>query len=227
MKLLALDTSTEACSVAIGDGEQRWSRFEICPRQHNQQLASMLREVREEAGLDFADLDGLVCGIGPGSFTGIRVAVGMAQGMAAALDIPVMPVTTTASLALQALRRYPDARQAAIAMDARMGDIYWAIYGVGGAGMPIVVEVERLADPATLALPSGAPWVAAGSLWRSEGSPLAALLEADTPVADDLHPDAANMLELARHDWQPIAPAALSPLYLRSEVARKSAAANR
>ena len=123
MKLLALDTATEACSAAVlADGEVL-ERYELAPRRHAALILPMIESVLAEAGLEISQLDAIAVGRGPGAFTGVRIAIGIAQGIAFAADLPVALVSTLAALALGTARDTGATRIAA-ALDARMGEIY-------------------------------------------------------------------------------------------------------
>ncbi|MGH8459668.1 MAG: tRNA (adenosine(37)-N6)-threonylcarbamoyltransferase complex dimerization subunit type 1 TsaB, partial [Nevskiales bacterium] len=133
MKLLALDSATEACSVALYiDGEVR-ERFEVAPRRHTQLLMPMVHSLLAEAGIGFSDLDLLAYAQGPGSFTGLRIAAGAVQGLALGLDRPVIGISTLAALASRAMR-VGQAQQVAVAMDARMNQVYWGQYALDKSG---------------------------------------------------------------------------------------------
>jgi tRNA threonylcarbamoyladenosine biosynthesis protein TsaB len=127
MKLLAIDTSSDACSVAINLNHEIIEKFELTPRKHIEALKPMVESVLSEAGLTLKDLDGLAFGCGPGSFSGLRIACSFIQGLSAALNLPVAAVSTLASMALHTLDSYPDAIIIP-ALDARMGEIYTGAY---------------------------------------------------------------------------------------------------
>ena len=106
MKLLALDTATEACSVALWLDGRIEQRYEAVGRGHSQRLPQMLQELLVDCGVAAGQLDGIACGIGPGSFAGVRIGVGFAKGLALGLDRPVLPVTSLAMLAQGAIRQH-------------------------------------------------------------------------------------------------------------------------
>src|SRR5690606_2310758 len=127
MKLLAFETATEACSVAVLADGRVLERFEVAPRRHAELALPWAEALLAEAGLSRSQLDAIAVGRGPGAFTGVRLGVGLAQGVALALDLPVVPVSTLAALAARA----PDGRVVA-AIDARMGEVYLGRYEVAG-----------------------------------------------------------------------------------------------
>src|SRR6476659_8143567 len=123
MKLLAIETATEACSIALWDGGEVRERFGVVPRQHAELALPWAEQLLAEAGVARSQLDAIAVGRGPGAFTGVRLAVALAQGIALALDRPVVPVSTLAALALQA-----QGERILAAIDARMGEIYVAAF---------------------------------------------------------------------------------------------------
>ena len=128
MNLLAIDTSTEACSVALAvESNNVISRFEVAPRQHTRLLPEMLASVIEEANIAKNELTHVAYGNGPGAFTGVRIAASMAQGISVGLGIPLIPVSTLQSLAQTCFDTMPT-DHVLTALDARMGEIYWAGY---------------------------------------------------------------------------------------------------
>jgi tRNA threonylcarbamoyladenosine biosynthesis protein TsaB len=171
MNLLALETATESCSVALLAGERLFVRSEIAPRRHAELLLPMCEEVLGEAGLARRDLDALAVGCGPGAFTGVRLAISAAQGIALALDIPVAPVSSLAALALQA----PDNGAAILAViDARMGEIYAGAFRRTGDGLVEAIGPESAAAGPAIAMhclrafprrPCGPMAIAIRKLW--------------------------------------------------------------
>jgi len=220
-KILALDTSTDACSVALNlDGEIR-EDFRIIPRQHTQQLLPMVEAMLADAQLAVTDLDAIAFGRGPGSFAGIRIATGVTQGLAYAADLPVLPVSTLAALALAAADK-EQVSSVVAALDARMNEIYVASYKISAGELTPVLE-EKVCAPAELSLDSS-DYFAVGSGWRYLED-MSSELQSSVTVSDELYyPSAAYMLRLAEQDWaqgKAVAADKALPVYLRDEVAWK------
>ncbi|RBL65802.1 tRNA (adenosine(37)-N6)-threonylcarbamoyltransferase complex dimerization subunit type 1 TsaB, partial [Pseudomonas sp. MWU13-2625] len=125
--MLALDTATEACSVALLHDGKVTSHYEVIPRLHAQKLLPMIQELLANAGVTLQQVEAIAFGRGPGAFTGVRIAIGVVQGLAFALERPVLPVSNLAVLAQRALREH-GATQVASAIDARMVEVYWGCY---------------------------------------------------------------------------------------------------
>jgi tRNA threonylcarbamoyladenosine biosynthesis protein TsaB len=156
MRILAFDTSTEWCSVAVGDGLQWHGRDELAGHAHSSRLLPMVRAVLAEAGCGLADLDGIAFGAGPGSFTGIRIGCGVAQGLALGADLPVVPVPTLAAIAAASGRN-----RVIACLDARMREVYVAAYVREHAHWREVAPPAVLA-PADVTLPAAGGWYGAG-----------------------------------------------------------------
>ncbi|MDO6534665.1 tRNA (adenosine(37)-N6)-threonylcarbamoyltransferase complex dimerization subunit type 1 TsaB [Alteromonas stellipolaris] len=236
MKVLAIDTATEACSVALNTDSEVVSRFEICPQQHSQRLLPMLDEVLKDAGLVLADLDLLAFGRGPGSFTGVRIATGMVQGLSLGSGLKVAGVSTLAAMAQQALATEQTTTKQVVwvvcATDARMGEVYFAIYkSENGSLKEVVAEqvcppeiaVELIKD--TIAANQGDAidgFEPVGTGWQAYPA-LEALLPIDHEVSIQF-PDAVYMLPLAEQlankgDVQVASD--VKPVYLRDKVTWK------
>ena len=160
MRILALDAATEACSAALLEPGDVQERFEIIGRGHANRLLPMADELLRARGISLRDLDGVAFGRGPGGFTGLRIAAGLAQGLAAGAGKPVLPVSNLAAVAAGAARAQGRAR-VLVCMDARMGQVYWAAYDCGGAS-PRALTPEQLSDPAQVEPPAGEPFLGAG-----------------------------------------------------------------
>lgn len=166
MKLLAIETATEACSAALYlDGEVR-EEYQFAPREHARLLLGMVDRLMAEAGLSPSRLDALAFGRGPGAFTGVRIATGVAQGIAYAADLPVVPVSTLATLAQGGLREFGWNR-VATAIDARMNEVYWAAWSVNDAGLMVAHSDELVCPPEQVPLLDGQQWHGIGSGWQT------------------------------------------------------------
>jgi len=224
-RILALDTATEACSAALWlDGEIS-ERFEVCPREHTQRILPMVDSLLSEAGIELAQLDALAYGRGPGSFTGVRIGIGIAQGLALGAGLPMLGISTLAALAQGAWRR-TGVERVLCAIDARMGEVYWAQYCRQDDGVWLGEASEQVIKPADLALIAvglSGDWASAGTGWQTYPDLIAhpgmRLTAGDTAL-----PAAADMLPLAVRRWADGGAQAVEltvPTYLRNEVAWK------
>jgi len=217
MKLLAFETATEACSVAVLVDGRVLERFEVAPRRHAELALPWAEALLAEAGLARSQLDAIAVGRGPGAFTGVRLGVGLAQGVALALDLPVVPVSTLAALAARA----PDGRVVA-AIDARMGEVYLGRFEVAGDEVRALAE-ERVLRPELAELPQGEGWHAVGTGFAAAGGALAQRLGAALASVDaQALPRAADVARLgarALARGEAVAPERLEPAYLRDNVA--------
>ena len=220
MKLLALETATEACSVALWiDGEVR-ERFEIAPRRHTELVLPWAEALLNEAGVKKSELDAIACGRGPGAFTGVRLAVALTQGLGLALDRPVLAISTLAALALDASAEAGDAVLAAI--DARMGEVYLGGFERETDGVRALAP-ERLSPPAAVTLDAANRWIGVGTGFAAEQGALRTALGATLLRVDaQALPHAAAIARLGARAFvrgEAIAPERLEPAYLRDKVA--------
>lgn len=220
--LLALDTATEACSVALLHDGKITSHYEVIPRQHAQKLLPMIQTLLAEAGIALSAVDAIAFGRGPGAFTGVRIAIGVVQGLAFALERPVLPVSNLAVLAQRALREH-GATQVAAAIDARMDEVYWGCYH-DVAGEMQLQGVEAVLPPEQVALPQGAggQWFGAGTGWGYAERLAIRVDRQDTGML----PHALDLLTLARFAWdrgESVAAEQALPVYLRDKVATPKA----
>ena len=223
MKLLALDTSTEACSVALQYDGKKLTLDEVCPQQHSKRILPMVQQLLAESGLGLNQLDGIVFGRGPGSFTGVRIGVGVTQGLAFGADLPVFGVSTLQAMA-QAAARLHQASQVIAAIDARMAEVYLALYQLDADGLmqPVCDELAR--KPAELP-----PLTLTGDIC-AVGTGLVTYRDAFLHWASGtqlqiseqvLLPSAQDMLTLAVPAWQQqlfVAAELAEPVYVRDEV---------
>lgn len=224
MKLLALDTSTEACSAALSiQGEVR-QRFELTPGGHGQRILVLINSLLDEAGIDLSALDALAFGRGPGGFTGVRMATGVIQGLSLGLDLPVVAVSSLAALAQGAADEL-GFRDVLAAIDARMNEVYWGVYRVADNGLVKAVGEERVAPPGALEAPPAGRWWGVGSGWVSHADALGARLGGRLAgVSADRFPRAREVAMLAAQAYRQghtLRTDEVAPVYLRERVARK------
>ncbi len=224
MKLLAVDASTQALSVALFDdraAHDALEHFEIAPRAHATILLPVAEQLLATAQWRLADLDGFAFGRGPGAFTGLRIATGLIQGLAYGLNRPVAPISTMAALAQRAFDRH-DGDRARVVQDARMGEVYTADFRRGVQGAAVGDGVERVIEPSRIARDGGG-WLCAGNGWglvaEALGQDAATYEVCETwPHAEDIARLGAACLR--RGDG--VAAAAALPVYVRDDVARKA-----
>ena len=221
MRLLAIETGTDMCSVAISDGDLLCCRSDSTPRVHAHRVLGMVDECLTQAELDLSDVDALVFGRGPGSFTGLRIAVGVVQGLAFGAARSVIPVSSLAAHAA-AVFRIHNQRKIAVCVDARMGECYWGTYQINEAGVPDLEGDERLGAPGDLPELGGEGWFGGGTGWDCfpdlRGRYDSALTGEDTVLL----PEARDLLGTAARDLQAgrLFPAEDAlPVYLREQVA--------
>lgn len=221
MRILALDTATEACSVALWHDGEVLERGSVPVRGHAELLLPMVRAVLAEAGTSLADLDAIAFGRGPGAFTGVRIAASVTQALAFGLDRPVVPVSDLAAVALRAHREH-DARRVLVCMDARMQEVYAGAFEVSVGCAPVMLEAERVLAPDDVRLPGGGEWFGAGHGFTAHaglapglGLPAARVLSGLLPGAGDVARIAVEMLLAGRA----LVPEQALPVYLRNDVA--------
>ena len=227
MKLLAIDTSTEACSVALRVGSDLLHLDEVCPQQHSKRVLPMVQQLLTDSGLTLQQLDGIVFGRGPGSFTGVRIGVGVTQGLAFGADIPVYGVSTLAAMA-QAAYRLHGAKQVVSAIDARMAEIYLGFFALDEKLLMQEVGVEIAIKPTALNdCPLNGDCVGVGTGWQTYREPMLSWLAAAgvVQISDEiLYPSAQDMLALAVPAFASgkfVAAELAEPVYVRDEVTWK------
>ena len=219
--LLAIDTSTENCSVALVHDGKLTTRNIESPREHSQKLLPFVEEVLDSAGVSLAELDGLVVGAGPGSFTGVRIGVSMAQGLAFSAGLPVYPVCSLQALAQQAIRKN-DVAGVVACIDARMGEVYYALYA-NENGVAVAQSEPAVAKPDSNLIDTGRlkGWGTAGTGWDvyadilDENHELKHSNNSRLPLAEDM----LTVVNGAGVD--PVQAEQLEPLYVRNEVTWK------
>jgi len=217
--ILALDASTEACSVAIWTDGAVVERFET-GAQHSGRILAMVDELLAETGFALTRFDAIAFGRGPGSFTGLRIGAGVAQGLAFGADIPVAPVSSLAALA-----QGVDAARVLAAFDARMNQVYSGAYARNAQGIVELAGSESVTNAADVPLPEGNDWVGAGNGWDLHHAALLARLgERVTSWSKQVYPHARDVARLGAAIVQAgrAVPAEMAlPVYVRDEVAVK------
>ncbi|HAV1568612.1 TPA: tRNA (adenosine(37)-N6)-threonylcarbamoyltransferase complex dimerization subunit type 1 TsaB [Enterobacter hormaechei subsp. steigerwaltii] len=225
MRILAIDTATEACSVALWNDGTTFAHFEECPREHTQRILPLVKTILTEGNTSLTDLDALAYGRGPGSFTGVRIGIGIAQGLALGADLPMIGVSTLATMA-QGAWRMTGATRVLAAIDARMGEVYWAEYTREENGVWHGEETEAVLKPEAvtgrLKQLSG-EWATVGTGWPAwpEMAKDTGLTLVDgnmlLPAAEDMLPIACQLLAAGKT----VAVEHAEPVYLRNTVAWK------
>lgn len=218
MKLLALDTSTAACSVAFWQDGQVLELFETAANRHSSLILDMVRQVLAESGASLRTCDAIAFGRGPGSFTGLRIGVGVVQGLGLGSDLPVVPVS---SLHAQAMRA--GGTDVLAALDARMGQLYWGLYGAAGARTSGGDFEVMLTAPELVRIPVGTgDWTAVGTgcdLYREA-------IQAANPGATmtfvvGSYPHAADVARIGAEECEAgraVTAAQAAPEYVRNQV---------
>jgi tRNA threonylcarbamoyladenosine biosynthesis protein TsaB len=227
VKILALDTATEVCSVALLVADGLLVR-ELPPGPgHSGHILQLVQSVLAEAAVRLQELDCIAFGRGPGGFTGVRLAAGVTQGLAFGAGLKVVPVSDLLAVAQQALDLAPTASSVLVCNDARMQEVYWSCATRAASGLAMAVEGERVGSPDSVQLPAKLPLPVLGAgrgfaAWPSLQQRLGGQLEA---VHAQLLPRAREILRLAVPEWlagHAVAPEQALPVYLRDDVAKPS-----
>jgi tRNA threonylcarbamoyladenosine biosynthesis protein TsaB len=220
MRILALETSTEYCSVALWQDAKVRERRELAGQKHSVMLIPMLDDVLKEAGLRLSDMDGLAFGAGPGSFTGVRIACSAVQGLALGAEKPVLGVCT-----LLALAEASGHDKVIAVLDARMAEVYHAIYEKR-VGNWVTVSEPSLCLPQEAPAVAGPGWFGIGSGFLAHGEQLKVRYGANLAGIDEKAvPQAASIAHIAAPQFASglgVDAAQAMPLYLRDKVALKT-----
>lgn len=225
-RILAIDTATEACSVALYNQGETLAHFELCAREHTQRILPMVQQILAEAGLSLTQLDALAFGRGPGSFTGVRIGIGMAQGLSLGAELPLLPVSTLQTMA-QGAYRLTGADNVLAAIDARMGEVYWGEFSRNAQGVWSGEETEKVIKPEQLlarAAELSGRFATVGTGWETYPHLLGESPAAELFDGKMLLPHAEDMLPLALQLWENgirVNPEEAEPTYLRNEVTWK------
>lgn len=222
MKILAIDTSTEACSAALYIDGELIERYLVAPRKHIELLKPMVDEVMKAAEVDVSELTGLAFGAGPGSFAGLRVACAFVQGMGAGLEIPVVPVSTLKAMAQQVLDTHAD-RTVLVMLDAKMKEVYWGVYRLEDKEVVTVLpeQVTKIDEiPNFTGIVGLANIIGAGDGWNVTPN----WVEALKPefIEKNVYPRAGEIALLSIDDFEngmALDADQVSPIYLRNNIA--------
>jgi tRNA threonylcarbamoyladenosine biosynthesis protein TsaB len=225
MRVLAIETATEACSVALSLQGRLLCRHEEPGRGQATRVLVLVDVLLGEAGVRLRDLDAIAFGRGPGGFTGVRLAVGVAQGLAFGAGVPVLGVSTLQALGQRALALHASAGGVLVCSDARMGQVYTGAFRRGADGLALPAGPERVCDPEAVDLGDGAAagWIGAGRGFAAHPALAERLTARLAAIEVDLLPDAAAVAALAvpRIAAGEAVPARdAAPVYLRDDVAR-------
>lgn len=220
MKILAIETSSAALSLALLCDQEVFSIHEILPLQQAQKILLKINDLITEANIRLEELDAISFGQGPGSFTGLRIAAGIAQGLAFGLDKPVIPISSLQALSLEGFNAF-GWRHLLIAIDARIQEVYFGRYAINAAGIPILQGKEIVTNPQHILIPEG-EWYGMGNGWALYAQKMLRL-----PIAMDTErlPNACAILKLACYAFQNknwISAEKALPVYIRDEVAKKN-----
>jgi tRNA threonylcarbamoyladenosine biosynthesis protein TsaB len=219
MNILAFETSSRLGSVALQHGARVAVREILEPRDQTEQILVHIDSLLAESGLKLAALDGVAFGRGPGSFTGLRVSAAVAQGLAAATGVALLPLSSLVCLAERAWREFGESR-CLVCVDAHMGEVYWA-ETLRRDGVVELVGAERLDPPGDVPVPAG-EWVAVGNGFAAHVEALAVVARRAKRLLPELTPDARDLLVAAQRDLvagRTVAPEDALPVYLRDQTA--------
>jgi tRNA threonylcarbamoyladenosine biosynthesis protein TsaB len=223
LKILAVDTSTDACSAALFIDGKIQEKFALTPKEHTKLILPMIDQLLADAQLLPQQLDALALSRGPGSFTGVRIATGVVQGIAFGADLPVVPVSTLASIAQDFFNLHPAEPLAFTAMDARMGEIFWGVYRRNAVGLAELVGDEAVTPASAVIFPDisgygvGTGWAVYQQQLEERLGPLV------QGVVSNIWPRAACVAQLGAYGFangQAVDVAQAMPVYLRDKVAK-------
>jgi len=202
------------------------AHFELCAREHTQRILPLVQQILAETGLSLKQLDALAFGRGPGSFTGVRIGIGIAQGLALGAELPLLPVSTLQTMA-QGAYRQTGATQVLAAIDARMGEVYWGEFSRDEHGVWCGENTETVIKPEQLLARTGelsGRYATVGTGWAAYPHLLGESPAAELFDGKMLLPQAEDMLPLALQLWENgvrVNPEDAEPTYLRNEVTWK------
>ncbi|MCE5394050.1 MAG: tRNA (adenosine(37)-N6)-threonylcarbamoyltransferase complex dimerization subunit type 1 TsaB [Acidithiobacillus sp.] len=212
---LALESASEACSVAVAKDGRVFDEFQIAPNRHSELLLPMIHGLLVQAGVALSQLEAIACGVGPGGFTSTRLGVSTAQGLALGLDLPIYPISS-----LRALAYTERTKTVLAAMDARKGEVYMGVFVPDANGIPRLQGTEQVCPPEQVRWPKVDPCLGLGTGWHHYGT-----LWPGYDWHGDAYPHARAVLELARYDYESGKPGVtateLEPCYIRPSQAEE------
>lgn len=224
--ILALDTATDACSVALCTHNQTFNKFVVEPQAHSKLLLGMIDELLQQADLSLKNVDAFAFGRGPGSFTGVRIAASVVQGLALGVNKPVIAVSSLQALAQQAANKHETLNILPM-LDARMHEIYWGFYKVNKLRLVETKSADSLQKPESLIVDASLVYLAVGT----GATTYANILSEHNPKLQFDHtiqfPRAEEILQLALEQFkrgETIPPNEAIPTYVRNNVAQVKAA---
>ena len=221
MNLLAIETATETVSVALAIDGEVLERYQHAPRQHAELLLPWVEQLLAEAGIGFASLDAIAFSRGPGSFTSLRIGIGVVQGLAWASELPVIPVSSLAATAQSAFNE--GINSALVALDARMNEVFTGAFEANSNGIMISVSAERVCGPEDVQVPTGSETYGIG-IGFDRYEALNKLSGQLAGIRPDVWPKASSVLKLAQ-EWllsnEALPAEQAQPVYLRDNVAKK------
>ncbi len=221
MKILAIETATDACSAALLIDNEIALEYEVAPRKHTQLLLPMIERLMANAQLSIAELDAIAFSQGPGAFTGLRIAAGVTQGIALSADIPVIAISTLAAMAQQSYQQN-QTNHMLVALDARINEVYWGKYEVKKGKVQLNGR-EQVILPTEIATIKEGEWVGIGSGWEAYREALENITNGRiSQLYPDLTPSAEFIAELAAYKYQQgdvVSADQAQPVYLRNKVA--------
>ena len=221
MNLLAIETATETCSVALAINGEILEQYQHAPRQHAELLLPWVESVMAEAGIGFSALDAIAFSRGPGSFTSLRIGIGVVQGLAWASDTPVVPVSSLAATAQTAVNH--GVTSALVALDARMNEVFTCTFEANDNKIMVPTSKEMVCSPLDIQLSDDSEMFGVG-IGFDRYAALSVLAERLAGVQSNIWPKASSVLQLAQ-EWlkshEPLTAEQAQPVYLRDNVAKK------
>lgn len=229
---LAIDTSTEACSVALKVGDKIYEEYQVAPRQHGELVLPMIDKLLKAANIRLTDLDCIAYGQGPGAFTGLRICISIVQGLAFGANVPVIGCSSLQTMAQLAYSLSASSTHVISAIDARMGEVYWGQYQVQD-GIMTLVGKEAVLEPTKVAILDedgdidDISYYATGSGWDTYAEVMTNALPQPITIESEVSfPKASAMFPWVELQFQlglAVAPEQAQPVYLRNNVAKKKA----